>query len=385
MELNISNGTFNVMDYQNQFDNDLVSKYMNNRAVGEPAFAVLIILYSILILIGALGNMLVIVSVIRKPSMRTPRNMFIVNLAISDLLLCTVTMPLTLMEVLTKYWPLGNYATLCQMKNTLQTVSVFVTATTIAAIALDRYRVIVYPTRESPNLSLTGIILFTIWCGTLFLASPMFAYTTLIHHDIKINDTNLSLNFCIEDWPFKSGRAAYTVFALIFQYLVPIFILSGAYLSIYLKLRYRFATGFVSNEASQNTLRRQTRGRRLKRTNILLVSITVIFCISWLPLHVFNLIADTTAEFYHPVPYAVCHMISMSSACSNPILYGWLNENFWKEFKDLLCFSTGDEQDEQKRSVTRKSSKKIVNKEEKVALEDPGVNCSTEMSNFATS
>lgn len=30
-------------------------------------------------------------------------------------------------------------------------------------------------------------------------------------------------------------------------------------------------------------------------------------------------------------------MIGMSSACSNPLLYGWLNENFRKEFKEILC------------------------------------------------
>lgn len=33
-------------------------------------------------------------------------------------------------------------------------------------------------------------------------------------------------------------------------------------------------------------------------------------------------------------------MWGMSSACSNPFLYGWLNENFRKEFKEILgaCF-----------------------------------------------
>ena len=38
----------------------------------------------------------------------TTRNLFIANLAISDLLLCTFTMPLTLMDLLTMYWPLGE-------------------------------------------------------------------------------------------------------------------------------------------------------------------------------------------------------------------------------------------------------------------------------------
>ena len=39
--------------------------------------------------------------------MLTTRNVFIANLAVSDLLLCTFTMPLTLLDLLTKYWPLG--------------------------------------------------------------------------------------------------------------------------------------------------------------------------------------------------------------------------------------------------------------------------------------
>lgn len=118
----------------------------------------------------------------------------------------------------------------------------------------------------------------------------------------------------------------------------------AAYLRISYKLRYRFATGFVSSEENPPKSRRQLRGRRLQRTNLLLVSIAVIFCISWLPLNLFNLIADLSSDpvFFASQPmkicYAVCHMMGMSSACSNPVLYGCLNENFWKEFKDILCF-----------------------------------------------
>lgn len=40
------------------------------------------------------------------------------------------------------------------------------------------------------------------------------------------------------------------------------------------------------------------------------------------------------------VMFAFCHMCGMSSACSNPFLYGWLNDNFRKEFQEILsgCF-----------------------------------------------
>ena len=35
--------------------------------------------------------------------------------------------------------------------------------------------------------------------------------------------------------------------------------------------------------------------------------------------------------------YAICHVTGMLSACANPVIYGYLNENFNKEFKDILA------------------------------------------------
>ena len=40
--------------------------------------------------------------------MLTPRNVFIVNLAVSDILMCSFTMPLVMVDLLTNYWPLGQ-------------------------------------------------------------------------------------------------------------------------------------------------------------------------------------------------------------------------------------------------------------------------------------
>ncbi|VEN55268.1 unnamed protein product, partial [Callosobruchus maculatus] len=259
-----------------------------------------------------------IVAVIRKPAMRTPRNMFIVNLAVADLLLCTVTMPLTLMEILTKYFPLGNNLFICKLIGILQATSTYVSTISITAIALDRYQVIVYPTKESLQLFGAALILLLIWLVALLLALPLF----------------------------------------IFRHL-------AAYVRISYKLRYRFATGFVSSDDNSQKNRRQLRGRRLQRTNLLLGSIAIIFCISWLPLNVFNLVADlSTNQKFTTQPmivcYAVCHMMGMSSACSNPVLYGCLNENFWKEFKEILCIESLKEptsSDGQRMSLRKPSHK----------------------------
>ncbi|XP_030370155.1 neuropeptide F receptor [Scaptodrosophila lebanonensis] len=309
----------------------LIERFLRNRSIDGPWYHLLIAMYSVLIVFGALGNVLVVIAVLRKPIMRTARNLFILNLAISDLLLCLVTMPLTLMEILSKFWPFGSCAILCKMIAMLQALSIFVSTISITAIAFDRYQVIVYPTRDSLQFVGAVTILAGIWLLALLLASPMFIFKRLVNTDtplllqrIGFQDT---LSFCIEDWPLNHGRFYYSIFSLCVQYLVPILIVSVAYFGIYNKLKNRITV--VTVQAS--TQRKVERGRRMKRTNCLLISIAIIFGVSWLPLNFFNLYADMRRSVVTQgmlVAYAICHMIGMSSACSNPLLYGWLNDNF---------------------------------------------------------
>jgi neuropeptide Y receptor len=53
------------------------------------------------------------------------------------------------MEIRSYTWPLVNSPVSCKMVGSLQAVSIFVSTLSITAIALDRYQLIVYPTKKS--------------------------------------------------------------------------------------------------------------------------------------------------------------------------------------------------------------------------------------------
>lgn len=81
--------------------------------------------------------------------------------------------------------------------------------------------------------------------------------------------------------------------------------------------------------------------QRLRRLNSLLVTIAFIFAVCWMPLNVLNLVLDLYNPFQEDqetmlIIYAVCHLLGMSSACANPWLYGWYNDNFRSEFRDIV-------------------------------------------------
>lgn len=69
----------------------------------STTLAVLISLFVCLIAFGAAGNGLVCYVVLANSHMRSPRNVLILNLAASDLMLCCLTQPFNLMKVRLQY------------------------------------------------------------------------------------------------------------------------------------------------------------------------------------------------------------------------------------------------------------------------------------------
>ena len=74
----------------------------------------------------------------------------------------------------------------------------------------------------------------------------------------------------------------------------------------------------------------------------MILSITVIFFVSWLPLNLFNFLMDIYPDKmkalitgHETVIYAILHLFGLCNALTNPILYGYLNENFRKEYKNI--------------------------------------------------
>ncbi|KAK2713033.1 neuropeptide F receptor-like [Artemia franciscana] len=319
-----------------------IDAMINNGERKSPKIVTLIVAYSFMILFGATGNVLVIFAALKKKSMRSVRHIFICNLAVSDLTLCTFAMPFTLTEVVTLYWPFGSGTSfLCKLSSCIPTLCVYVSSFSITAIAVDRYFLIVHPTYNALTKKRALILILCIWVLSFIFALPMYLYRDLSTAGIKFVNTNSSvyieLNQCGETF---SVSITYSMVTIIFQCILPIITVSIAYSKIAIQLKSRM------NSLSHMTIDKKklsNEDMRLKKTNQLLVSITFVFAMSWLPLNIFLCVDDYMSQAIsrdrNNITFPICHLISMSSACSNPLLYGWLNENFRKEFLEILsCF-----------------------------------------------
>ena len=162
------------------------------------------------------------------------------------------------MEIRSYTWPLGNSPVSCKMVGSLQAVSIFVSTLSITAIALDRYQLIVYPTSKR-SFQLTGALLALagIWILGIVLALPLFIVRTLEHHDIPIpNSPITSVDYCLEEWPNERGRSLYSIGSILVQYALPIITVSVAHARISNKLQVRMAS--LNHQQQLPTMRRHS-------------------------------------------------------------------------------------------------------------------------------
>lgn len=323
---------------------DIYKQTMSARRFDYVTEMCLIVAFATLILFGASGNGLVCYVVAKNPHMRTPRNIFIINLAISDFTLCVFTQPFNLMKLLTLDWPFGNF--MCKFVPMFQGTNVFVSTISITAIALDRFQVIVYPTKDSMKKIGAAAALISIWVISFLIASPTLVFT-YYKSERPLQELPFYQYRCIEDDTLNIERGAYSIACVVVQYFLPIIIVSVAHARICNKLRYRMVNqpspAGAPSPYRQKKNERET--RRKRRTNILLAMIGIVFALSWLPLNICNILTELHRKFFSDynvnisLTFVICHLLVLISACANPVLYGWLNENFRTEFVKVLCCS----------------------------------------------
>ncbi|XP_050672108.1 prolactin-releasing peptide receptor-like [Leptidea sinapis] len=286
------------------------------------------ILYTIIFVLGVFGNVLVCFVVFRNKAMQTVTNLFITNLALSDILLCVFAVPLTPMYTFIGRWVFGRL--LCHLMPYAQGTSVYISTLTLTSIAIDRFFVIIYPFHPRMKLNTCILIIIFIWLFSLVVTCP---YGLFMGIQITNNKT-----YCEESWPSDRSRKIFGVCTTVLQFLIPFLVIAVCYTSVSIRLNDRAR----SKPGAKNTRREEADRDRKRRTNRMLISMVAIFGISWLPINLINIFNDFYAQMtewnYYYVSFFLAHSMAMASTCYNPFLYAWLNDNFRKEFKQVLPF-----------------------------------------------
>nr|QSG30390.1 cholecystokinin receptor [Rapana venosa] len=177
--------------------------------------------YILIFLLSVLGNVLVMVTLIQNKKMRTVTNVFLLNLAVSDLLLAVFCMPFTIIPILMQNFVFG--AAMCVMIRYLQGVSVSVSCFTLVAISLERYFAICRPLQSRSWQTLNHAYRCIAVCWTL---AAVFMIPLAVYH--QLIETG-PIGRCVEIWRDKVWEKAYTLLINLMLLVLPLILMSVAY------------------------------------------------------------------------------------------------------------------------------------------------------------
>ncbi|XP_070798405.1 kappa-type opioid receptor isoform X2 [Pituophis catenifer annectens] len=305
----------------------------------SPAIPIIITaVYSMVFVVGLVGNSLVMFVIIRYTKMKTATNIYIFNLALADALV-TTTMPFQSTEYLMNTWPFGDV--LCKIVISIDYYNMFTSIFTLTMMSVDRYIAVCHPVKalDFRTPLKAKIINICIW---VLSSSVGISAIVLGGTKVREGDTECSLQFPDDDYVWWDIFMKICVF--VFAFIIPVLIIIVCYTLMILRLKsVRLLSG--SREKDRN-LRRITR---------LVLVVVAVFIICWTPIHIFVLV-EALGDVSHSTAaissYYFCIALGYTNSSLNPILYAFLDENFKRCFKDF-CFPFKMKADKQNTSRVR--------------------------------
>ena len=273
--------------------------------------------------VGTIGNLFIIGAVCLNKRLRKLGHVFVVNLAIADLVITAYIMPTGLATSQHK-WNIFSEI-MCEFNAFLFMTMLGVSIWSLLAIAIERYvhicKTKYYSKIFTPKLA--ALYIFLIWAYVVgwtcqgFTGWTNFSYFPYVYVCLLQGEYNLIYNMCL----------------LAFGILLPMVGVFVAYIKIFKMVKASHAAIF-KNSSSESLTKSQKKMQGEYRFVMTLFTIVLIFVVCWLPTGIVLGLTDRIA--FGRIGWNVVIWLSLCNSSMNSIIYGVMNKNFRNGYKELL-------------------------------------------------
>lgn len=200
----------------------------------------ILIIYSIIFLVGLVGNIMTIIIIKYNAHLRTPTNFYLLNLAVSDLMMLMCNLPLEMIEIYNRQWPLSII--FCKLRNICAEFFTCSSILTILAFTCERYFAIVHPLHlhRLNHFRRAQYIIMIIWILSLGFSLP-FGLLYETEPNSSLEKKIIPMNICKSCVPKKSLAKILSIISIISSlclFYFPMLIIGAIYLFIAKALRH---------------------------------------------------------------------------------------------------------------------------------------------------
>ncbi|XP_047443544.1 chemokine (C motif) receptor 1a, duplicate 1 [Mugil cephalus] len=302
-----------------QYDTDYEDEVCDKGGVVKFGSIAIPIFFSIVITLSLTGNILVLVILALYENLKSLTNIFILNLAISDLIF-TSGLP---------FWAIYHVhgwlfsVMLCRIVTFVFFTGFYSSILFLTVMTVYRYLAVVHPFSDlsSQRLSIGVFVSVFTWIISIGAAMPSLLYSAVItiHHKEK---QSLGCEYSQKVWKIVAVSQQNVFF------LVAFVVMAFCYIRILMKI---------------TKTRSHTKNRAVK----LVFCIVAVFFIGWVPYNVvifLSILADhvivpfDTCDASIGLDYLffVCRLFAFSHCCLNPVFYAFIGVKFRSHLKSLL-------------------------------------------------
>ncbi|XP_041848192.1 neuromedin-U receptor 1-like [Melanotaenia boesemani] len=316
----------------------------------SPKFLPVCITYVIIFIVGVLGNFLTCTVILHYKVMQTPTNYYLLSLAVSDLLVLLIGMPLELYEMQQNYpFLLGEGG--CYFKIFLFETVCFASILNVTALSVERYVAVMHPLKVKLMTTRAHVkrVIFMLWGLSMLCAVPNTSLHGIAELPPWFGREFPRSAICHVVRPTWIYNLIILISTLAF-FVLPMLIISILYLLIGLQLhRERVMTVMGTDRSfgpeSVTKSHKQKLSKRTVQVTKMLCVLVVVFGLCWAPFHVDRLMWSyiDMSSMQHLKIFENVHIVSgvcfyLSSAV-NPILYNLMSTRFREMFSLITCCS----------------------------------------------
>ncbi|CAB1444254.1 unnamed protein product [Pleuronectes platessa] len=277
--------------------------------------------------------------------MKTATNIYIFNLALADALV-TSTLPFQSVNYLMGTWPFGDI--LCKMVMSIDYYNMFTSIFTLTTMSIDRYVAVCHPVkaldfRTPRNAKIVNVCN---WILSSAIGLPVMVMASTANTSSS-NIMDCKLIFPHPSWYWDT---LLKICVFIFAFIMPVLIITVCYGLMILRLKsVRMLSGS------------QEKDRNLRRITRMVLVVVAVFIVCWTPIHIFVIITaliNIPNSTLQTITWHFCIALGYTNSSLNPVLYGYLDENFKRCFREF-CTPSPSVLEMQTSSRTGVTSRKL--------------------------
>ncbi|XP_036455121.1 chemokine XC receptor 1-like [Colossoma macropomum] len=300
--------------YEYDIDNSTGFSFCLKETVAQVGSTAVPLLFSIVVLLSLVGNILVLVILGLYENLRSLTNIFILSLALSDLMF-TLGLPFWSSQYIWG-WTFGD--AVCKGISFVFSAGYYSRIVFLMLMTIQCYVAVVHPLSDCERGQRVAAVPILAWVVSFGAAMPALLYSEVMGDPVDYN-----VFYCVFDSMAASVNATYqqNIF-----FVVAFLVVAFCYIRIL-----------------QTICRRNKRHRTIR----LIFCIAGMFFVGWAPYNIVIFLHTLTEHEVEPftdcdvstyLDYAlyVCQLLAFSNCCLNPVCYVIVSVQFRNHFKMVL-------------------------------------------------